>query len=156
MFASLIYFCNVRTGRCGGIIVSGAEIDFSLRNVEFLPSNWSGKVTSVSWKRDKLLVRTWQILDLARLCRLKFRGPSGWLRYAACFSNWLKWIQNTELNSKQPVSRQMDVSESTFKNPFQLCPITLLLHLGPHLCPEVCSSRPYMESQETEQWKELH
>lgn len=38
-----------------------------------------------------------------------------------------------------------------FMNPFQLFPITRLLHFGPYLCPEVCSSRPYMERRETEQ-----
>lgn len=39
--------------------------------------------------------------------------------------------------------------DSTVMNLFQVFPITRLLQLGPYLCPEVCSSRPYMESQET-------
>lgn len=57
---------------------------------------------------------------------------------------------SADQNSKQTFSRQIDMPESAFMNPFQLFPITLLLYFGLYLCPEVCSSRPYMEGQETE------
>lgn len=40
--------------------------------------------------------------------------------------------------------------ERTFMNPFQLFPMTLLLHFGPCLCPEVLRRKQCMESQEAE------
>lgn len=44
----------------------------------------------------------------------------------------------------------MDLPESAYMNPFQLFPITRLLHFGPYLRLEVCSSRQSADSQEAE------
>lgn len=56
-------------------------------------------------------------------------------------------LSDADHNSKQTFSRQIDMPDSAFTNPFQVFPISRLLHFGPYLCPDVCSSEPYMESQ---------
>ncbi|MED6244603.1 hypothetical protein ATANTOWER_018036 [Ataeniobius toweri] len=61
------------------------------------------------------------------------------------FSSWLKQVDIgsvTHRNSKQTLSREIDRPDSAALNPFQ---VFFLLPVGPYLCPEVCSSRPYKE-----------
>lgn len=100
------------------------------------------------------LMDSWSALFLS----FEILRPSGWLRYATHLSNWLMdsdWSA-ADQNLKQTLSRQIDMPESDFMNPFQLFPITRLLHFGPYLCPEVCIKAIHGKPGDRAQWKELH